>query len=225
MESEKIGHKKARLGVLSLVPDAVSEVLKDGVNLQEFRKRGQIINNSHSQAIDAALATIPTYPQTVASAHSTVNPSSVRPSPIITTSNPNANVTLTQWTIKLVPDEDELWIVVLGLIKGSEKIIQSSFIKKRISPHCVMSKGTTYILDGQFDDSIPPYPNFRAATMKKFQTGFPMHWQSIIRTEIAYIEAKENQEEGNGHVNSSNSANEEHALPAKTNKTSRRRKA
>lgn len=106
-------------------------------------------------------------------------------------------VYLDDWTIKLVPGNDgSLWIVVLGAIKDTESIAQSSFIKKRVDAHCVVSKGTTYLLEGKFESSSIAYPGFREATMSRFKSGFPHQWQSIIRSEIRFLQDKENEEVG-----------------------------
>ncbi|KAI5171404.1 hypothetical protein NEFER03_0763 [Nematocida sp. LUAm3] len=95
---------------------------------------------------------------------------------------------LSKWTIKLVPSEEgDLWVVLLGAVGKDKEIVQSSFIKKRISAHCIMSKNTKYLLEGPFDETYPPHEHFRESVLSKFRSGFPLQWQSIIKGEVAHI--------------------------------------
>ncbi|KAI5135665.1 hypothetical protein NEAUS06_1592 [Nematocida ausubeli] len=101
----------------------------------------------------------------------------------------NKIVTLSSWAIKLIENTSgTLEVIILGMIKDTNDIIQSSFIKKRISSHSVMSKNTTYILENACDCTVLPYAGFRESTQKKFENGFPSTWSIIIRAEVKYIQ-------------------------------------
>ncbi|KAI5181753.1 hypothetical protein NEOKW01_1917 [Nematocida sp. AWRm80] len=98
-------------------------------------------------------------------------------------------VTLDKWAIKLVQmgEDSTFWIIVLGVIKGTDNIVQSSFIKKRVNARTIISTSTKYTLEGEFDDTFSPHPKFASQTLNKFKDGFPHHWKSLIRAQIDLI--------------------------------------
>ncbi|KAI5166067.1 hypothetical protein NEIRO03_0730 [Nematocida sp. AWRm78] len=102
---------------------------------------------------------------------------------------PSKIVSLSTWALKLVPTTDNsLDLIVLGVIKGSDDIVQSSFIKKRASIRQVMSKNTTYILESSCDSTVTPFPGFRDSTLNRFKNGFPSNWSALIRAEVRYLQ-------------------------------------
>ncbi|KAH9386257.1 uncharacterized protein NEMAJ01_1153 [Nematocida major] len=106
--------------------------------------------------------------------------------------NQSERIILSTWSIKLVcSSEGELKTIVFGIIEGTQDIVQSSFIKERVSSHCVMSKNTMYELAGSFDSTVEPYPGFRSSTLSKFKCGFPENWSALIEKEVQHIASKE----------------------------------
>ncbi|KAI5128522.1 hypothetical protein NEPAR04_1273 [Nematocida parisii] len=102
---------------------------------------------------------------------------------------PRKIVSLSTWALKLVPTTDNsLDLIVLGVIKGSDDIVQSSFIKKRASIRQVMSKNTTYILENSCDSTVTPFLGFRDSTLNRFKNGFPSNWSALIRAEVRYLQ-------------------------------------
>lgn len=166
-------------------PDAVGLCMSKEADVSVFKKKRTFPQTETSLLVEEALQKLSTAYNTSKSAEESKGAD--KPD------KPEKVVHLKQWTIKLVPDSTgELWIVVLGAIEGTDNIAQSSFIKKRVNSHCVVSKSTTYMLKGAFEDTSIPYPGFRTETMSRFVDGFPHHWQSIIRSEISFIQKKEN---------------------------------
>lgn len=105
-------------------------------------------------------------------------------------------VVLSRWAIKLVESktvgdrelrDKRMWVVLLGIIKGTENIAQSSFIRKRVDARCVMSKSTKYVLEGDFDEAFVPHPLFSSDSARKFKSGFPFYWKAIINGEVKKI--------------------------------------
>jgi len=105
--------------------------------------------------------------------------------------NNNGRVVLSKWAIKVAVNEEGVGVMVLGVIKDSDNLVQSSCIKKRVSANCVVSKSTNYVLEGELDRTFEPYPGFRDATLQKFTNGFPYYWPSIIKEEIEHLRSSE----------------------------------
>jgi SANTA (SANT Associated) len=77
----------------------------------------------------------------------------------------------------------EMWLVVVGVVKDSDTITQSSFIRKRLGGRTVQSKNTVYELEGEFDETFSPHPLFSHESIQRFKDGFPENWKEIIGME------------------------------------------
>ncbi|OAG31329.1 hypothetical protein NEDG_01807 [Nematocida displodere] len=165
--------------------DAIVGCLGSGSDCRIFQRKGSFRSTEHSELISSVLAELSETGEGWARDESSASEIVVPSEPIRSESR---HVVLTQWAIKLVRGEDGVFgLVVLGIIKETDNIAQSSFINKRLSSHCVMSKSTTYTLEGQFDNTFTPYPGFRPEALQRFKDGFPAKWSFIINTEISQI--------------------------------------
>ncbi|KAI5188713.1 hypothetical protein NECID01_0326 [Nematocida sp. AWRm77] len=163
--------------------DAIKQQLTDGQGCRKFRNKGTLYNEAYNALILSVLSDISKTNESMKEEHSR----SEVISPVEKTRS-SSTITLSKWAIKLVPEEESgLGLVVIGVIKDTESIVQSSFVKKRLAACCVISKSTTYVLEGEFDRHFKPYPGFRDATIQKFKGGFPVNWSSLVKAEIAAI--------------------------------------
>ncbi|KAI5191913.1 hypothetical protein NEMIN01_1731 [Nematocida minor] len=175
-----------RVKIETLTEDAIATVLSKANDYTVFRKQGDCMTNEYAKTLSEMLEKMSAQEEDKENLFA--NESAPK--------SANKTVTLATWAIKLIEaSEGVLELIVFGVIKDTSDIVQSSFINKRVSSHCVVSKSTTYLLEGGLDTSVTPYPGFREEVTEKFKDGFPMQWRSIVKAEAQRIKEVEGREQ------------------------------
>lgn len=195
--------------IAPITPDAIETCLATPAAAAAFRNRGLYKETKYWQAIDMALALMEEKQKRLSAKKKEIaavnaekwmpkrekenlehtpelTPSPKGP-PVQADNHADRTIVLLRWAIKILSTTCEktggpvMAVMVIGVVKGSGDIAQSSFIKKRVNARCVQSKSTTYVLEGPFDPTYAPYPGFPAESTARFSKGFPSNWQAIVR--------------------------------------------
>lgn len=173
--------KKKTLKIAPVTEDAIYTVLEQADSYTVFRKQGNTMKNEYAGTLSKMLEEMNSLEEEkenmFAREEACIRESSV--------------ISLESWAIKLAESpENGLDVILFGVIKGTGDIVQSSFLQKRESSHCVLSKNTKYLLEGALDKTIEPHPGFREETKEIFAKGFPNNWREVITEEIEHIKGQ-----------------------------------
>lgn len=167
--------------ILPITEDAIISVLSTAEDYTVYKKQGSIMANEYTETLTRMLEEMNTQEEEKENLFSKED----------VQDKEFKIVELEMWAIKLIEASERVFeLIVFGVIKGTNEIVQSSFIQRRESSHCVVSKNTKYVLIDGIDMTIDPCTGFRESTKRKFLEGFPEDWMEIITAEIDHVKKK-----------------------------------